>query len=580
MDHLQNTKTFKSVDERRNDLIEAYPVWNRDTIASHFQTSVNAYANQAFMHIDGKTYTYQDVWNQAVQIAKAFIYSGVKRREHVAVLMDNDATYPSLMIASSMVGAVFIPLNSMLSKEELKYILKQSDTNYLLVHDFVKGKKHAQTVSELLQEKDFQEEASLEKVICMQTEENTAIPSAFISWEDFLQGADKVSEAEWMNRWEASRYADEVAIIMYTSGSTGSPKGVMLTHDMLLRCAYSTCYSRAIEKGRVTFAPLPFYHCFAIVEAILAMSFVGGSFISALGASPLKSLELMETYHANDYLCVPSTLVPLLNHPQVTAFDLSALFAMWCGAAPAPVPVWKKAMETLGLTEIVTGYGQTEVASSGVTTEIGDDLETIATRVGRPKLAGTSGLTEFAGHATEYKTVDPENGQTLESGSIGELTVRGPSVTRGYYNKPDETAEAIDKDGWLRTGDVGRVDENGYVQLLGRSKEMFKVSGELVAPREVETVISEHPAIAQVGVIGVSDSMTTEIGAAFIEVHEGESVTRKDIVQWCADKLARFKIPRYVWVIQSSDWPLTSTGKIQKFRLQEIAEEKLKRSKE
>ncbi|WP_080873965.1 class I adenylate-forming enzyme family protein [Oceanobacillus timonensis] len=580
MHHLQHTKTFKSVDERREDFIKAYPVWNRNTIASHIQTSVKAYANQAFMHIDGKTYTYQDVWNKAVQIAKAFIHSGVKRREHVAILMDNDATYPALMIASSMVGAVFLPLNSMLSKEELKYILMQSDTNYLFVHDSVKGKKHAQAVQEIGQEKAFQENASLKKVICMQTKGDTNIPPFFIKWEDFLQGAENVTEAEWMNRWEASLYADEVAIIMYTSGSTGSPKGVMLTHDMLLRCAYSTCYSRAIEKGRVTFAPLPFYHCFAIVEAILAMSFVGGSFIAALGASPLKSLELMETYHANDYLCVPSTLVPLLNHPQVDTFDLSALFAMWCGAAPAPVPVWKKAMETLGLTEIVTGYGQTEVSSSGVTTEIGDDLETIATRVGRPKLAGASGRSEFTGHATEYKTVDPENGQTLEAGAIGELTVRGPSVTTGYYNKPEETAAAIDKDGWLRTGDVGRVDENGYVQLLGRSKEMFKVSGELVAPREVETVISEHPAVSQVGVIGVSDSMTTEIGAAFIEVYEGESITRKEIVQWCSEKLARFKIPRYVWVIQTADWPLTSTGKIQKFRLQELAEEKLKRSRE
>ncbi|GIO19946.1 AMP-binding protein [Oceanobacillus oncorhynchi subsp. incaldanensis] len=576
MGNQQGLKTAKTVNERREELLEAYPVWNRDTIAAHFQKSVEAYADQAFMHINGMTYTYQNVWDHAVEIAKALIHNGVKRRDHLAVLLDNDAAYPSLMIASSMVGSVFIPLNSMLSKAELTYILRQSDTNHLVVHETVKDKQHAQTVAALWQTKEFQD-ASLEKVICMETDGDTEILDSFIKWEDFLHAGQEVSDTEWKQRWNASLYPDEAAIIMYTSGSTGSPKGVMLTHDMLLRCAFSTCYSRAIEKGRITFAPLPFYHCFAIVEAILAMSFVGGSFISALGASPLKSLELMEKYRANDYLCVPSTLVNLLNHPKVSEFDLSSLFAMWCGAAPAPVPVWKKAMDTLGLTEMITGYGQTEVSSSGVTTELGDSLEMISTRVGRPKLAGSSGLSEFQGHATEYKTINPQNGKDLEAGAVGELTVRGPSVTSGYYNKPEETAAVIDKDGWLRTGDVGRIDENGYVQLLGRSKEMYKVSGELVAPREVEAVISEHPAVAQAGVIGVPDSMTTEIGAAFIEVYDGEAVTRKEIVQWCTDKLARFKIPRYVWVISAFDWPLTSTGKIQKFRLQEMAEEKLNR---
>ncbi|CEI83398.1 Long-chain-fatty-acid--CoA ligase [Oceanobacillus oncorhynchi] len=576
MGNQQGLKTAKTVNERREELLEAYPVWNRDTIAAHFQKSVEAYADQAFMHINGMTYTYQNVWDHAVEIAKALIHNGVKRRDHLAVLLDNDAAYPSLMIASSMVGSVFIPLNSMLSKAELTYILRQSDTNHLVVHETVKDKQHAQTVAALWQTKEFQD-ASLEKVICMETDGDTEILDSFIKWEDFLHAGQEVSDTEWKQRWNASLYPDEAAIIMYTSGSTGSPKGVMLTHDMLLRCAFSTCYSRAIEKGRITFAPLPFYHCFAIVEAILAMSFVGGSFISALGASPLKSLELMEKYRANDYLCVPSTLVNLLNHPKVSEFDLSSLFAMWCGAAPAPVPVWKKAMDTLGLTEMITGYGQTEVSSSGLTTELGDSLEMISTRVGRPKLAGSSGLSEFQGHATEYKTINPQNGKDLEAGAVGELTVRGPSVTSGYYNKPEETAAVIDKDGWLRTGDVGRIDENGYVQLLGRSKEMYKVSGELVAPREVEAVISEHPAVAQAGVIGVPDSMTTEIGAAFIEVYDGEAVTRKEIVQWCTDKLARFKIPRYVWVISAFDWPLTSTGKIQKFRLQEMAEEKLNR---
>ncbi|GAB3804467.1 class I adenylate-forming enzyme family protein [Virgibacillus kimchii] len=570
----------QTVEERRKALEARFPVWPRDTVAGHFHKACRQYKDRPYMIIDDKTLTYGEIWDRAVQYAKAFIKLGVKRRDHIAVLMNNDETFPSLMIASSIVGGVFIPINGMLKKAELKYILSQSDTRYLLLQQKVKDNRHGEVVSELMKEADFQENSALEQVICLENEREPAVDERFFTWNDFMEKAEYVTDRELEQRWEKSRYPDEVAIIMYTSGSTGSPKGVMLTDDMLLRSGYGTCLSRAIEDGRVTFAPLPFYHCFAIIEAIFAMSFVGGSFISALGASPLQSLQLMEKYKANDYLCVPSTLVPLLNHPQVSEFDLSSLFAMWCGAAPAPVPVWQQAVDTLGLTEIITGYGQTEVASSGVTTEIGDSLERISSRVGRPKLNGTSGVPEFHHSAVQYKTIDRDTGEDLPEGSVGELVVRGATVTHGYYKKPEETAKTIDKDGWLRTGDVGRIDENGYLQVLGRSKEMYKVSGELVSPREVEIVISEHPAVSQVNVIGVPDAMTTEIGAAFIELKQGETCTRKEIIDWCSDRLARFKMPRHVWFIDASEWPMTSTGKVQKFRLEKVAKEKLSGKKD
>ncbi|SEQ43843.1 fatty-acyl-CoA synthase [Virgibacillus subterraneus] len=579
MSSISNQTTLsQSVSERRKALEERFPVWPRDTIARHFSKACIQYKDRPYIYINNEVVTYGEVWDRAVQYAKAFIKLGVKRRDHLAILMDNDSTFPSLMIASSLVGAVFIPINGMLTKDELRYIISQSDTQYLILEQMIKDKQHGEAISELLDEADFQENSELKQVICFENEKQDSVKNHFLTWDDFIKGSESVTYEELEQRWGESRYPDEVAIIMYTSGSTGSPKGVMLTDDMLLRSGYGTCMSRAIEEGRVTFAPLPFYHCFAIIEAIFAMSFVGGSFISALGASPLLSLQLMEKYKANDYLCVPSTLVPLLNHPRVSEFDLSNLFAMWCGAAPAPVPVWKKAIDVLGLTEIITGYGQTEVASSGVTTEIGDSLERISSRVGRPKLNGSSGLPEFNGSAVQYKTIDRDTGEDLLAGSVGELAVRGATVTHGYYKKQDETAKAIDKDGWLRTGDVGRIDENGYLQVLGRSKEMYKVSGELVSPREVEIAISHHPAVSQVNVIGVPDALTTEIGAGFIELKEGETCTRRDIIDWCSSRLARFKIPRHIWFIDSTEWPMTSTGKVQKFRLTEVAEEKLSRN--
>lgn len=570
-----SVKLRQNVEERRKNIEARFPEWPRDTVARHFEKAARTYAEKPFLYINNEEYTYEDIWNRAIDYAKGLIKLGVKRRDHVAILMDNDASFPSLMVASSIVGAVFIPINSMLTKSEIEYILTQSDTKYLILQEKVKDKRHGQAVKELLASASFHENSLLEKVICFETEEEEPIDEQFMTWQDFLKSAENISDSDLYKRWELSRYPDEVAIIMYTSGSTGSPKGVMLTDDMLLRCSYGTVLSRAIEDGRVTFAPLPFYHCFAIIEAIFAMSFVGGSVISALGASPLKSLELMEKYQANDYLCVPSTLMPLLNHPKVKEFDLSHLFAMWCGAAAAPVSVWQKAIDVLGVTEMITGYGQTEVVSSGVTTEIGDPLERISSRVGRPKLNGVSGLTEFNGSSVQYKTIDRDTGEDLPEGEIGELAVRGATVTHGYYKKPEETARVIDKDGWLRTGDVGRIDENGYIQMLGRSKEMFKVSGELVSPREVEIAISHHPAVEEVQVVGVSDKMTTEIGAAFIELKEDETLKRKDVIDWCAEQLAKFKVPRHVWFIESADWPMTSTGKVQKFRLQDMAEERV-----
>jgi fatty-acyl-CoA synthase len=246
-----------------------------------------------------------------------------------------------------------------------------------------------------------------------------------------------------------------------------------------------------------------------------------------------------------------------------------------CAAAPAPVSVWQRAIDVLKLTEICTGYGGTEVTASTAHTEIGDAVETVVTRVGRIKPGGAGGLPEFGGANVQYKTVDPATGEDLPPGAVGELAVRGNIVTRGYYNKPEETFAAIDKDGWFRTGDLGRLDERGYIELLGRSKEQYKISGENVSPKEVEDVINKHPAVAQAYVVGVKDPATVETGAAFVELRPGHTCTRAEILEHCREHLAKFKVPRHVWFVTAAEWPLTGNGKIQKFRLKEMAEQRL-----
>jgi len=568
------TKTIPSVEERRKELETKYKTWTRETLHTHFEKICKQYGNRDFIAINNEKSSYSAVWENAVMYAKSFLNLGVKRRDHIAVLMENHQDYVSLLIASSLLGAVFIPINTMLKKEELSFVLRQSDSKYLIFQSQIKKNNYAKMIAELLEDKRFQEDSKLEKLVCIGDKKEVE-GDEFIAWGNFVADADKVADVDLKERKEASFYPDEVSIIMYTSGSTGQSKGVMLTHDMLLKSAYATCLSRAIEEGRVTFGALPFYHCFNMIEGILAMSFVGGLLVAPNLFTPQSALEMMEKFKANDFLCVPSMLVPLLNHPKVEDFDLLNLYAAWCGAAPAPVTVWEKAIKLLGLTEICTGYGQTEVTSSGVITEMGDSIELITQRVGRPKLGGIAGLKEFGGSIVQYQTIDTETEEKLPKGAIGELVVRGNTVTKGYYKNPQETADTIDKDGWLKTGDVGRIDKNGYIELLGRSKELYKVSGELVAPKEIEGVINKHPAVNQAVVVGVPNAITTETGAVFVELKSGKTAGAQQIIDWCAEILARFKVPRYVWFIQPEAWPMTSTGKIRKSQLKKMAEERV-----
>jgi len=564
-----------SPEERRQRLTSRFPSWPRRTLGAHFRVHCREFAERPYLIASDRTYTYRETWERCWTAAKALLALGVRRRDHVAIWLANEPEYVFLKLAVALVGAVAVPLNTLLREEEMGYMLRQSDSRWLFVHQTAAGNRLEEMAARWLARMEQEDGASLAGAVCIQTTEEAPEPR-FLTWDAFLEMASQVDDEALEQRIAASEYPDEVSDIIYTSGTTGLPKGVMLTHDMFLRCAFSTALSRAFEDGRRVFTPLPFYHVFAYVEGLLAVSFVGGAVIFTPQFHPREALAMIDRFRATDFLCVPSMLVAILNHPERNRYDLSSLHALMCAAAPAPVPIWERTVQELGVKEICTGYGGTEATASTVHTEVGDPIEVVATRVGRIKPAGASGLPEFGGANVQYKVIDPETGEDLPEGSVGELTVRGNTVTRGYYKKPEETAAAIDKDGWFRTGDLGRIDEKGYIEFLGRSKEIYKVSGENVSQKEVEEVISRHPAVSQVYVVGVPDPLTTETGAAFIELKPGASCTRREIIQWCQDHLAKFKVPRHVWFVEPGSWPMTGTGKIQKFRLEEMAREKLR----
>lgn len=564
-----------SATQRRNALDSEYPIWPRLTIPQHFRVQSEKYPQRELLISPDKTLTYKEFWSRVEEISKALIALGVRRRDHVAVLMANEPEYVCVKMAIAAVGAVAIPLNTMLREEELSYMLGQSKSKWMFVHQNAAGIDHEKAIAKLLYDSQTSSTPiTLEQVVVVAPEENPVLPG-FLSYSDFLRDGHQIEHQMFETRFGLSLYPDEVCDIIYTSGTTGLPKGVMLTHDMLLRCGFSSALSRAFENGRRVFTPLPLYHVFAYVEGLLGSSFVGGSLIMVPSFRPAQSLSMISDHNANDMLCVPSMLLAMVNELDRSQYSLDSLYAVMCAAAPAPVPLWQQAVEKLGLREICTGYGGTEVSAATVHTEVGDSIELITTKVGRLKPGGSSGLKEFGGHNVQYKVVDPNTGEGLPEHEIGELAVRGNFVTHGYFDKPIETAEVIDKDGWFRTGDLGRIDENGYLEFLGRSKELFKVSGENVSPKEIEEVISKMQQINQVYVVGVPFQPTQEIGAAFIELKDGESLSKRQVAEWCGSHLAKFKVPRYVWFVERDYWPMTGTGKIQKFELRRLAVERI-----
>lgn len=563
--------------ERRRFLEEKYPVWERKTLGDRLDDFAREYGERDYIFMPQKRYTYKEFQSLVNTMAKGLLRLGIKNREHVAFVLPNNIQLFISKFAVAKIGAVNVPLNYRFRRDELAYVLKQSDSVCLITMDKFLDLNFMEMLQQLCPEFFTTGRTDvfprLRQIIVV-SPEGKKYPGT-LDFEEVMAGGQAVPDGELKAVQSRVRYPEEVSDILYTSGTTGQPKGAMLTHDMVWRSAYATCLSRGFEDGRRMLCPLPLYHVFAYVEGMLAVMFVGGCIVPMEIFTPDGALELMEKARTNDLICVPTMLVAILNSPNLKKYDTSSMRACLNAAAPSPLWLWEKAMQELGLVELCTGYGMTEVSAATMHTEPGEPLEKIAATIGRLMPAGCTGLPEYGGFNTEYKVVDPITGADLPPGSEGELACRGNIVTKGYYNKPLETAEAIDKDGWLRTGDVGIIRPDGYFQLTGRSKEIYIIGGENVAPKEIEETIVRYPKVNQVYVVGVPDEKMGEVGMAYIELKAGEECTAEEIINYCRERLARFKVPRYVKFISAAELPLTSTGKVQKFRLVERAVEEL-----
>ncbi|WP_243741526.1 class I adenylate-forming enzyme family protein [Actinomycetospora succinea] len=558
-----------SLDERRDALRRRFPEWNPMTLHERLARCAEEFGDRPMVITDERTVTYADVAAWTERLADGLVALGVRPGDRVGLVMANYVEFVPLKFAISRAGAIAIPFNYLYRTDELRYVLEQSEANLLITMTGFAGLDHLGMLDEIAPGWDSGEQTALPNlrgVVTLSTDQRSR------------EGVGSVEELEALGRQhpggsaERGAAPDDVADILYTSGTTGSPKGVLITHDASQRTGYASALTRAFEDGRRILFSLPCYHMFGYVEGLMAAMMVGGAIIPQTAFDPMRYLEGIERHRATDILCVPTMTVAILEHPDLATRDLSSLRAILSGAAPAPVWLWEKVRDTLGVDEIVTGYGMTEQGGAMTLSLPEDPFERLSGTVGRVKLAGSAGLPETR-DLTEYRTIDVLTGEPLPAGEEGELAARGPTNMLGFYGKPEETARALDDEGWVRSGDLGYLTEDRYVVLTGRSKELYKSGGELVMPKEVEEVLSRHPGVSQAFAVGVADERWGEIGVACVVPKAGVAVTADDLVALCKEQLARFKVPRRVVFLEATDLPTTPTGKVQKFRLARMVAE-------
>ena len=563
------------IEARRAALRARYPVWEPVTLSGFLTRSAEKYGDRPFVITDERTASYTEIDAWATRLADGLAALGVRPGDRVGVLMANYLEFVPVKFAVARAGAVAIPFNYLYRQDELGYVLRQSRCGVLVAMTGFGGLDYPAMLDAIAPgwaAGPVPELPDLRQVVLLDTAVGTPARPGVLDVAGLAELGDRnLGLADACQAEAGAVTPDSPGDILYTSGTTGLPKGVVVTHDAVLRTSYASALTRAYAEGRRILFSLPCYHMFGYVEGLLSVMFVGGAVIPRTAFSPADYFASIERHRATEILAVPTMTVALLEHPGRAGCDLSSLSAILSGAAPAPVWVWQKVRSELGISEITTGYGMTECGGAMTLTLPEDPLEFHASSVGRPKLAGAAGL-PGSGDLCVYKTVDPLTGEDLPAGAEGELVSTGPTHMLGYWDKPEETALAL-RGGWVYSGDLGVVKPDGYLRVTGRSKELYKSGGELVMPKEIEDLLTRHPGVSQAFVVGVADERWGDAGCAWIVPEPGVAVDADELFALCKEKLARFKVPKHVFFVDPADLPTTPTGKVQKFRLTQRAAE-------
>ncbi|MGD6779491.1 AMP-binding protein [Sutcliffiella horikoshii] len=532
------------------------------TIGQLLDETVSRYPDkEAVVYVEtGLRYSYQEFQQICNQVAKGLMNLGIKKGDHIAVWATNKPEWLIIQYASAKIGAVLVTVNTSYQSKELEYLLRQSESTTLLLMDNFKGISYLDMLQELCPELANSvpgELAStrlpkLKNVIYMGSESH---PGMF-TWDDLLNNSSTITDKELLDRQNSTNYED-VINMQYTSGTTGFPKGVMLTHSNIINNAINVAECQKLTAEDRICIPVPFFHCFGCVMGTLAAVATGATMVPLVMFDPLLVLKAVEQEKCTALYGVPTMFIAELNHPDFEKYDLSSLRTGIMAGSPCPTEIMKRVVHDMGAKEITIAYGQTEASPVITQTRPYDSIERRVSTVG-------SALDNV-----DVKIIDPATGEHVLNGVQGELCTRGYLVMKGYYNMKDQTKDAIDSEGWLHTGDLATMDDDGYVVITGRLKDMIIRGGENIYPREIEEFLYSHPKIFDVQIVGVPDEKFGEQVAAFIKVKPGESLNSQEVKDYCTGKISKYKIPYYVEIVD--EYPMTASGKIQKFKLREHA---------
>jgi len=492
------------------------------------------------VHQDYKV-SYREFWEQVTAVAKAFLVLDVQHGDRVGIWSSNRYEWVLVQYATARIGAILVNINPAYRSAELAYALNQSGVSVLVSALAFKGTDYSTMINEV---KDLCED--LQHVIYLNSD-----------WDAFLKQAKRISD-DVLELIESKLQFDEPINIQYTSGTTGFPKGVTLSHYNILNNGYFVGQRlRYTENDRVCI-PVPYYHCFGMVLGNLACTTHGACMvIPSENFEPLKSLEAVHKERCTSLYGVPTMFIAELQLPEFGQFDLSSLRTGIMAGSPCPVEVMKKVQSQMHMSDVEICYGMTETSPVSTQTRIGTPLA---------KQVGTVGTIQ---DHLEIKIVDPDSGQIVERNTPGELCTRGYSVMLGYWNNDQATTEAIDKGRWMHSGDLATMDDEGYINIVGRIKDMILRGGENIYPREIEEFLYTHEAIADVQVIGVPNEKYGEEVMAWVKLKNGRDCTVEELHQFCSARIAHFKIPRH-WKFVDS-FPMTISGKVRKVAMREEA---------
>ena len=532
------------------------------TIGDALDTTARAYSNSPALvsRHQNQRLSFAELSAAVERFALGLMHLAVQKGDRVGIWATNCSEWVIVQFAAAKIGAILVNVNPAYRAYELKFALEQSGCQTLIMVPNFKNADFVSIFFETCPEAKAAKAGTLSAADLPFLKNLILIdkthPDSFFGWNQILAMGDRMAFAQLRQR-EAGLSFDEPINIQYTSGTTGHPKGAVLSHHNIVNNALLVAECMRIAPGDRICVPVPFYHCFGMVMGNMAAVLKASTIvIPAPHFDALRTLEAVAEERCTALYGVPTMFRAELEHPEFDRFDLRSLRTGIMAGSPCPIQLMKRVVAEMHCPEITIAYGQTESSPVITQTTTDDPIELRVTTVGR------------ALPHTEIKIIDPATGKTVPRGTQGELCTRGYCVMKGYYNNEQATRAAVDPDGWLHTGDIAVMREDGYCRIAGRVKDMIIRGGENIYPREIEEFLYTCPGISEVQIVGIPSAKYGEEVAAWVKLQPGAALSAEEIRAFCSGKVASFKIPRYVKMV--NEFPMTVTGKIQKFRMREI----------